>query len=62
MDDDSDEFMEKAKLACIGRSESKMERPHEVVLEKQGVDSRDEVRHSKKTDQLFIKMTKTMIG
>ena len=24
---------------------------------KQGVDSRDEVRHSEKTDQLFLKMT-----
>jgi len=26
MDDDSGEFMEKAELACAGRSESKMER------------------------------------
>jgi len=24
---------------------------------KQGVDSRDEVRHGEKTDQLFVKMT-----
>jgi len=24
---------------------------------KQGVDSRDKVRHSEKTDQLFVKMT-----
>ena len=30
---------------------------HEAVGEKQGVDSRDEVRHSEKTDQLFVKMT-----
>jgi len=27
MDDESGEFMEKAELACVGRSESKMERP-----------------------------------
>jgi len=27
MDDDSDEFMERAELVCVGRSESKMERP-----------------------------------
>jgi len=42
MDDESGEFMERAKLVCVGRSESKMERP-------EGVDSRDKVRHSKKT-------------
>jgi len=30
---------------------------HKAVKKKQGVDSRDEVRHSEKTDQLFIKMT-----
>ena len=30
---------------------------HEAVGEKQGVDSRDEVWHSEKTDQLFVKMT-----
>ena len=29
---------------------------HEAVGEKQGVDSRDEVRHSEKTDQLFVNM------
>ena len=28
---------------------------HEAVGEKQGVDSRDEVRHSEKNDQLFVK-------
>jgi len=30
--------------------------------EKQGVDSRDEVRHSEKTDQLFVKMTMKVDG
>ena len=30
---------------------------HEAVGVKQGVDSRDEVRHSGKTYQLFVKMT-----
>ena len=30
---------------------------HEAVGDKQGVDFRDEVRHSKKTYQLFVKMT-----
>ena len=30
---------------------------HEAVGVKQGVDSRDEVRHGEKTDQLFVKMT-----
>jgi len=30
---------------------------HEAVGEKYGRDSRNEVRHSKKTDQLFVKMT-----
>ena len=30
---------------------------HEAVGEKEGVDSREQVRHSKKTDQLFIDMT-----
>ena len=30
---------------------------HEAAREKQGVDSRDEVRHSEKTDQLFVEMT-----
>ena len=29
MDDESGEFMERAELACVGRSESKMERPDE---------------------------------
>ena len=29
---------------------------HEAVGERQGVDSRDEVRHSEKTDQLVIEM------
>ena len=52
MDDESGEIMETAEVTGVGRSESKT-----VVREKQGVDSRDEVRHSKKTDQLFIKMT-----
>ena len=27
MDDESGEFMERAELVCVGRSESKMERP-----------------------------------
>jgi len=27
MDEESGEFMEKAELVCVGRSESKMERP-----------------------------------
>jgi len=35
-----------------------MERPARGCGVKQGVDSRDEVRHSEKTDQLFVKMTK----
>jgi len=35
---------------------------HEVVGEKQGVDSRDEVRHSEKTDQLFVEMTMKVDG
>ena len=30
---------------------------HEAVGEKQGVDSRDEMRHSKKINWLFVKMT-----
>jgi len=30
---------------------------HVAVGEKQGVDSRDEVRHSEKTDQSFVKIT-----
>jgi len=35
-----------------------MDRPaHEAVGEKQGVDSRDEVTHNEKADQLFVKMT-----
>jgi len=50
MDEKNGEFMEKAELAYIGRDR------HEAVEEKQGVDSRDEVRHSEKTDQLFVKM------
>ena len=33
-----------------------------AVGEKQGVDSRDEVRHSEKTDQLFVKMTLQVEG
>jgi len=39
MDDDSGEFMERAELVSVGRSEYKMERRHEAVEEKQGVDS-----------------------
>jgi len=35
---------------------------HEAVGVKQGVDSRDEVRHSEKTYQLFVKMTMKMDG
>jgi len=35
---------------------------HEAVGVKQGVDSRDGVRHSEKTDQLFVKMTKKVDG
>jgi len=27
MDDESGEFIEKVELACVGKSESKMERP-----------------------------------
>jgi len=30
MDDGSVEFMEKAELACVGRSECKMERPDAI--------------------------------
>jgi len=30
---------------------------HKAVRVKQGVDSRDEVRHGEKTDELFVKMT-----
>jgi len=38
MDDESGEFMERAELVCVGRSESKMERPrHEADGVKQGV-------------------------
>jgi len=29
MDDESGEFMERAELVCVGRTESKMERPAE---------------------------------
>ena len=47
MDDESGEFMERAELVCIGRSESKMERLAQGCRgEKQGVHSRNEVRHS----------------
>jgi len=56
MDDESGEFIERAELVCIRQSDRRRDW-HEAVGEKQGVDSRDEVRHSKKTDQLFIKMT-----
>ena len=55
MDDESGEFMERAELACVGRSESEMGDRHEAVGAKQGVDSRDEVRHNEKTNQLFVK-------
>jgi len=50
--------MEKAELAMayVGRSESEMERPARGCGEKQGVDFRDEVRHSEKNDQLFVKI------
>ena len=63
MDDESGEFMETAELVCIGRSESQMERPARGCRREAGslyelsvFDSRDKVRHSEKTDQLFIKM------
>ena len=32
MDDESGEFVERAELACVGRSESETERPTELVL------------------------------
>ena len=51
MDDESGEFMEKAELVSVGRSESNMERPARGCRREAGVDSRDEVRHSDKTDQ-----------
>ena len=35
---------------------------HKAVREKQGVDSRDDVRNSEKTDQLFVKMTMKVDG
>jgi len=35
---------------------------HEAVGEKQGVDSRDEVRHNEKTDQLFVKIMMKVDG
>jgi len=35
---------------------------HEAVAVKQVVDSRNEVRHSKKTDQLFVKMMMKVDG
>ena len=35
---------------------------HEAVGVKQGIDSRDELRHSEKTDQLFVKMTMKVDG
>jgi len=60
MDDASGEFMERAELVRMCRKirvqdgETGM---HEAVGVKQGVDSRDEARQSKKTDQLFVKMT-----
>jgi len=53
MDDESGEFMEKAELE--DQSPRWRDR-HEAVGDKQGVDSRDGVRHSKKTDQLFVKI------
>ena len=58
MDDESGEFMKKAELVCVGRYLSLRWRDqHEAVGQKQGVDSRDEVRHNEKTDQLFVKTT-----
>jgi len=62
MDDESGEFMERAELVCVGRSESKMERPARGCRREAGVDSRDDVRHSKETDQLFVKMTMKVDG
>ena len=56
MDGESGEFMERAELVSVGRSESKMERPARGCRREEKVDSRDEVRHSGKTDQLFVKM------
>jgi len=53
MDDESGEFMEIAELTCVERSESKMERPTLGCRREAAVDSRDEVRHNEKTDQLF---------
>jgi len=62
MDDESGEFMERAELTCIERSESRWRDRQEAVGEKQGVDSRDEVRHNRKTDQLFVKVTMVTDG
>jgi len=53
MDDESGELWKELNwYDCVGRWRDR----HEAVGEKQGVDSRDEVRHSGKTDHLFIKM------
>jgi len=52
MDDESGEFTDRAEVTSVGRSESEMERSRKFR-----VDSRDEVRHNEKTDQLFVKMT-----
>ena len=57
MDDESGELMERAELTRLEDQSPRRRDRHEAVGEKQGVDSRDEVRHSGKTDQLFVKMT-----
>jgi len=60
MDDKNGEFMERAELTGVGRSECKTER--QVVEEKQRIDFRDKVRHNEKTDQLFVKTTMKVDG
>jgi len=51
MDYENGEFMERVELACVLRRKIRVQDGyrHEAVGEKQGVDSRDEVRHSEKT-------------
>jgi len=57
MDDESGEFMERAEVTGIGNQSHRWRDRHEAVREKQDVDSRDEVKHNKETDQLFVKVT-----
>ena len=57
MDDESGEFMEKLNWYVWEDQSPRWRDRHEAVGVKQGVDSRDEVRHSEKTNQLFVKMT-----